>query len=72
MNFLGNLAGILAPIVAGIVADTVGFGTNFLIPAAILLAGITCFLLLPGHIEQIEAPTTGKSRISETGDRTAA
>ena len=72
MNFLGNLAGIVAPIVAGIVADTVGFGTNFLIPAAILLAGIACFLLLPGHIEQIEAPTTGKSRISETGDRTAA
>ena len=62
----------MAPIVAGIVADTVGFGTNFLIPAAILLAGIACFLLLPGHIEQIEAPTTGKSRISETRDRTAA
>ena len=72
MNFLGNLAGIVAPIIAGIVADRIGFGVNFLITGAILLAGIFCFLLLLGRIEQIEAPPSEISGIRETKDTTAA
>src|SRR5258708_16120954 len=44
MNFLGNVAGIVAPIVAGFVADRAGFATNFLIAGAILVVGIFCFL----------------------------
>jgi len=65
MNFLGNLAGIVAPIVAGIVADHTGFGVNFLITGAILLVGIFCFLFILGSIEQIEAPPAEISGITE-------
>src|SRR2546421_856751 len=65
MNFLGNLAGIVAPIVAGIVADRTGFGVNFLITGAILLVGIFCFLFLLARIEQIEAPPADISGITE-------
>ncbi|HLG75376.1 MAG TPA: MFS transporter [Ktedonobacteraceae bacterium] len=61
MNSLGNLAGIVAPIVAGIIADQVGFASNFLLTGAILLAGILCFLLLLGSIEQIQAPSADAS-----------
>lgn len=72
MNFLGNLAGIVAPIVAGIVADRTGFGVNFLITGAILLVWIFCFLFIPGRIEQIEIPSTEISGVTETKDTTAA
>ena len=71
MNFLGNLAGIVAPIVAGIVADRYGFGVNFLITGAILLVGIACFLFILGKIEQIEAPPSGESGITEKGSSVA-
>src|SRR3989440_54479 len=72
MNFLGNLAGIVGPVVAGFVADRTGFGLNFLITGAILLVGIFCFLFLLGRIEQIEAPSTVISEVKETSDTTAA
>jgi sugar phosphate permease len=72
MNFLGNLAGIVGPVVAGFVADRTGFGVNFLITAAILLVGIFCFLFLLGRIEQIEAPSTIIGEVKETSDTTAA
>ena len=72
MNFLGNLAGIVAPIVAGIVADRTGFGVNFLITGAILLVGIFCFLFLLGRIEQIEAPPADISGITERSHTHAA
>ncbi|MBV9231653.1 MAG: MFS transporter [Chloroflexi bacterium] len=72
MNFLGNLAGIVAPIVAGIVADRVGFAPNFLITGVILIAGIFCFLFILGRIEQITAPPTEVSGIKEAGTTTAA
>lgn len=59
MNFVSNAAGIAAPILAGIVADRTGsFALNFIIAAAILVAGILCYLFLLGKIEQIEAPPT--------------
>jgi dipeptide/tripeptide permease len=57
MNFLGNISGIVAPIVAGYVFDRTGsFLLNFLIAGAILIVGILCYLFLLGRIEQIEAP----------------
>jgi MFS family permease len=65
MNFLGNLAGIIAPIVAGIVADRTGFGMNFLITGVILLFGIFCFLFILGRIEQIQGPTDPSERIEQ-------
>jgi hypothetical protein len=57
INFLGNLAGF--------VADRVGFATNFLITGAILLAGLACFLLMLGKIEQFEVPPVEISGITE-------
>jgi sugar phosphate permease len=63
MNFLGNLAGVVAPIVAGVVADRAGFAPNFLITGAILILGILSFLFLLGKIEQIAAPPTGESAV---------
>ena len=57
MNFFNNGAGIIAPIVAGIVIDTTGsFALNFIIAAVILVLGILCYLLLLGKIEQIQWP----------------
>lgn len=57
MNFFGNIAGIVAPLVAGFVFDaTQSFTANFLIAGAILVVGILCILLLLGKIEQIQMP----------------
>ena len=56
MNFFNNLAGIIAPLVAGYVLDTTkSFVLNFIIAAVVLILGILCYLLLLGKIEQIPA-----------------
>jgi MFS transporter, ACS family, D-galactonate transporter len=56
MNFFNNVAGILAPLVAGFVLDTTKpFVLNFIIAAIILVLGILCYLLLLGKIEQVPA-----------------
>ncbi len=57
MNFFNNLAGIVAPIVAGFIFDSTGsFAANFLVAGVLLVLGIICFLVLLGKIEQIQAP----------------
>jgi len=57
MNFLGNISGIVAPILAGFIFDRTGsFLLNFLVAGGILVVGILCYLFLLGKIEQIEAP----------------
>lgn len=57
MNFFNNLVGIIAPIVAGYIADrTGGFAVNFLIAGAVLLLGIAAYLLMLGKIEQLPSP----------------
>jgi len=57
MNFFNNLAGIVAPIVAGFIFDRTGsFAANFLVAGAVLVLGIICFLVLLGRIEQIQKP----------------
>ena len=66
MNFLGNTSGIIAPIIAGFVADRYGFGPNFLITSVILIAGIFSFLFLLGRIEQIKTPDAPAINITET------
>jgi len=56
MNFFNNIAGIIAPLVAGFVLDTTkSFVLNFIIAAVILVLGILCYLLLLGKIEQLPA-----------------
>jgi len=57
MNFFNNLAGIVAPIVAGFIYQSTGsFALNFLLAGIILILGILCFLLLLGKIEPIQEP----------------
>ncbi len=70
MNFMGNLSGIVAPIVAGIVADRLGFAPNFIITSCILVVGLLCFLLLLGKIEQIQA--TESHIVTETPEYVSA
>lgn len=58
MNFFNNLVGIIAPIVAGYIADrTGGFAINFLIAGIVLILGILAYLLMLGKIEQLPSPS---------------
>jgi MFS transporter, ACS family, D-galactonate transporter len=62
MNFFNNLVGIIAPILAGYIADrTGGFAVNFLIAGAVLLLGIAAYLLMLGKIEQLPSPMEKRS-----------
>jgi MFS family permease len=65
MNFFNNIAGIIAPLVAGFVLDTThSFVLNFIIAAIILVLGIVCYLVLLGKIEQLPAQFEEK-RVNE-------
>lgn len=67
MNFFNNVAGIIAPIVAGFLFQSTGsFGINFLIAGVILVLGVLSFLFLLGRIEQIHAPSAGQPAVEET------
>ncbi len=67
MNFFNNLAGIIAPIVAGFILDrTHSFVLNFIIAGIILLFGILCYLLLLGKIEQLPAQFEERPLIGAT------
>ena len=61
MNFFNNVAGIIAPIVAGFLFQSTGsFAINFLIAGIILIFGVLSFLFLLGKIEPIQSPYTVK------------
>lgn len=67
MNFFNNLVGIIAPIVAGYVADrTGGFAINFLIAGIVLILGILAYLLMLGKIEQLPTPFEEAEPIAPT------
>jgi len=54
-NCVGNIAGIVAPIVTGVTIDrTGGFGLAFLIAAAILVLGLICWGIVIRRVEPIE------------------
>ena len=54
-NSLGNVAGIVAPVVTGIVVDRTGtFSGGFLIAAALALIGMVAYGLIVGRIEPID------------------
>ena len=57
MNFFNNAVGIVAPILAGYVADRTGsFALNFLIAGVILIIGILAYVVMLGKIEQLPPP----------------
>ena len=53
-NFVGNLAGVVAPSVTGLVVDRTGhFYWAFLIVTAVALIGTVCWVFVIGPIEQV-------------------
>ncbi len=53
-NFVGNLGGVVSPIVAGFVVEKTGsFVLAFAVAAGVLLVGAVCYLLLVPKVEEI-------------------
>jgi ACS family D-galactonate transporter-like MFS transporter len=53
INLGGNVAGIVAPIVTGYVAEAAGFGTAFVVAGIVLVGGLAAYLFMLGRIEPI-------------------
>jgi ACS family D-galactonate transporter-like MFS transporter len=53
-NFIGNLAGVVAPALTGFVLDRTGqFYWAFVILTGVALTGATCFVFVVGPVEQV-------------------
>jgi ACS family D-galactonate transporter-like MFS transporter len=53
-NFCGNLAGIVAPIVVGVILERTGqFFWAFAITGAVTLLGATAYIFLVGRVEPV-------------------
>ncbi|CAA7600885.1 Major facilitator superfamily transporter [Acididesulfobacillus acetoxydans] len=53
INFINNIAGILAPIVTGVLIDATGsYNTGFVVASIVFLIGILSYLLLVGDINK--------------------
>jgi MFS family permease len=62
-NFVGNLAGISAPIITGMVVDRTGsFSSAFLIAAGVAVLGMVAYGLIVRRIEPIDWPADTGSR----------
>ena len=53
-NAIGNLSGIFGPIVTGLIVDSAGYGTAFVVTAAVAAAGALWWLVGVPRIEQVE------------------
>ena len=53
-NALGNLSGVLGPIMTGMIVDAAGYGNAFIVSAAIIAAGGIWWLIGVRKIEQID------------------
>jgi MFS family permease len=59
-NFIGNLAGITAPVITGIAIDQTGsFSAAFVIAAVVALVGIVAYGVIVRRIEPVEWPVSG-------------
>ena len=73
-NFIGNLAGVMAPAVTGLVLDRTGqFLWAFLITAGVALLGSISWLYLVGPVQQVQwresfAPTEAAEIASAAGE----
>ena len=62
-NFFGNLAGIIAPVVTGMVVDRTGtFSVGFLIAAVFALFGMFAYGVIVPRIEPIDWRTAAPAR----------
>ncbi len=53
-NALGNLSGIFGPIVTGIIVDRAGYGSAFVLTAAVAAFGALWWAIGVPRIEQVE------------------
>jgi MFS family permease len=68
-NCVANVAGIVAPIVTGMIVDRTGeFGMAFLIAAALLVVGLVCWGFVVGRVEPLNW-SRSDSWISQSGRR---
>ncbi len=59
-NLVGNLAGIIAPVITGIAVDRTGsFSAGFVIAAVVALVGIVAYGVIVRRIEPIDWPVHG-------------
>jgi MFS family permease len=59
-NFFGNLGGISAPVITGVVVDRTGsFSSAFLIAAAVALVGMLAYGVIVRRIEPVDWHTAG-------------
>jgi MFS family permease len=62
-NFIGNLAGITAPVVTGVLIDRTGdFSASFLIAALLALVGMIAYGVIVGRIEPVDWRTPDDRR----------
>jgi len=63
-NFIGNLAGVTAPVVTGVLIDRTGdFSAGFLIAAVLALVGMIAYGVIVGRIEPVDWHTPGLDRL---------
>ena len=59
-NFAGNLAGVLAPILTGLLISRTGsYAPGFALAAAVLIAGIFCYWFIVGKLQPPERSHSG-------------
>jgi ACS family D-galactonate transporter-like MFS transporter len=64
-NFVGNLAGVVAPAVTGFVVDRTGhFSWAFLIMTGVALFGTMCWIFLVGPVEQVQWSERGTPSVA--------
>lgn len=69
-NCVGNIAGIIAPIVTGKLVDaTGGFGYAFAVSGAVALAGALCWGLLLKRVEPVDGPDDADGQGRSDRDR---
>ncbi|MBZ5563205.1 MAG: MFS transporter [Acidobacteriia bacterium] len=69
-NLVGNAAGILAPIITGLlVAWTGSYLPGFALAVVVLLAGLLAFWFVVGELKPLGQPTWRSARYSPGGDR---
>jgi len=72
-NFIGNLAGITAPVLTGVLVDRTGdFSAGFLIAAVLAVVGMIAYGLIIGRIEPIDWRAADDRRLVPAPPTTAS
>jgi len=67
-NFVGNLGGVISPIIAGLIVERTGsFFLAFAVAAGMLILGAMCYLLLVPKVEPLTWSSAGSAARDSTG-----